>query len=79
MVEESGEHFATREGGEKVVFVALDDGGMFVPKVVAVEEDVVNGVLIAAVRTCGVVPGVRSKARGIGGVKGMSSDKLEHS
>ena len=77
MVEEAGEHFATGEGGEEVILVALDDGGTFVPKVVTVKEDVVDGVSIAAVRTCGVVPGVRSKARGVGGIEGVSGDKLE--
>jgi hypothetical protein len=44
-----------------VVFVALYDGGAFIPKVVAVEKDVVDCVWLAAVWAGGVVTGVRSK------------------
>ena len=77
MVEEVGEHFAVGEGGEEVGFVAFNDGGAFIPEVIAVEEDVVESVTIAAVGTCGVVTGVHSKAGGICGVEGVSSDELE--
>ena len=76
-MEELGEHFATEEGGEEVVFVALDDGRAFVPKVIAVEEDMVDGVLVAAVRACGVVPSVLLEVGGVGGIEGVSYDKLE--
>jgi hypothetical protein len=77
-MEEPGEHFAAGEGGEEVGFVTFDDGGAFVPEVVAVEKDVVDGISIAAVRTCGIVPSICSEARGVGGVEGVSCDELEH-
>ena len=76
-VEESGEHLATGECREEVMFVAFDNGGLCIPEVVAVEEDVVDGVAIAAMRTCGVIPGILSKAQGICGVKGVSCNDLE--
>ena len=62
LVEEADQHFATRECREKVVFVALEDGCSFVPKMVAIEQDVVDSVAIAAVRACDVVTSVGSKA-----------------
>ena len=36
-MEEPGEHLAAGEGGEKVWFVAFNDGGSLVSEVVAVE------------------------------------------
>jgi hypothetical protein len=63
LVEEVGEHFAAEEGGEKVGFVTLNDGGMFVPKVIAIEEDMIDHVSVTTVRTCGVVASIRYKAR----------------
>ena len=63
LVEEAGEHFAAGEGGEKVGFVTLDDGGVFVPKVIAIEEDMIDRVSVAAVRTCGVIASVHSEVR----------------
>ena len=60
-VEELDKHFADGEGGKKVVFVAVNSGGLFVPKMVAVEEDVVDGVEVAAVWTCDVVVGSSSE------------------
>ena len=77
MVEEPGEHLASRVGGEKVCFVALDDSGVFVPVVIALEEDVVDGVSVAAVGACGVVPSIPLKVGGVVGVECMSSDELE--
>ena len=79
MVEETGEHFAAGEGRKEVVLVTFNDGGAFVPEVVTVKEDVVNCVSVTAVRTCGVVAGVCSEARGVGGVEGVSGNELEHS
>ena len=60
-VEESDQNFTTREGGEEVVFVALDNGCVLIPEVVAFEEDVIDGVSIATVRACCVVASVCSK------------------
>ena len=77
MVEEAGEHFATEEGGKEVILITLDDGGAFISKVVAVKKDVVDGVSVAAVGACGVIPGICSEARRIGGVESVSSDELE--
>jgi hypothetical protein len=74
LMEESGEHFATGEGGEEVCFVALNDGGAFIPMVVTVEEDMVDGVTIAAVGACGVIPDVPPKTGGVVGVECVSCD-----
>ena len=59
LVEELDEHLAAGEGGEEVVFVAVDGCCPFVPKVVAIEQDVVGGVELAAVGARGVVMGSR--------------------
>ena len=37
LVEEPGEHLATRECEKEVVFVAFNDGSAFIPVVVTVE------------------------------------------
>ena len=63
MVEEVGEHFAAGEGGKEVVLVTFYDGGVFVPELVTVEEDVVDHVSVATVRTCSVIAGIHLKAR----------------
>jgi hypothetical protein len=73
-VEEPGEHLAARVGGEEVVLVTFDDCGAFVPVVIAIEKGVVNGVWVATVGACGVVPGVPSKAEGVVGGEGMAGD-----
>ena len=52
------QHLATRRGGEEVVFVAVDGCRTFIPKAVAVKEDVVNGVAITAVWTGGIVSSI---------------------
>jgi hypothetical protein len=61
-VEEADQHFAAGECGEEVILVALKDGCSLVPKVVAVEEDVVDCVSFAAVWACDIVTGICSKA-----------------
>ena len=76
-VKEPGEHLATRECGEEVGFVAFYDSSAFVPVMVAVEEDMVDGMSIAAVRTCRVVPGVLPEAGRVGGIEGMTGNDLE--
>ena len=76
-VEEPGEHLATGEGREEVVFVAVDDGCLLVPKVVTVEQDMVDGVTIFAVRTGDVVIGVLPEAGRVCGIEGVSCDKLK--
>jgi hypothetical protein len=60
-VEELDQHLATREGGEEVVFVTVDSCCSFVPKVIAVEKNVVDSVAIAAVWAGGVVVGATPK------------------
>ena len=60
-MEEADEHLATGCGGEEIVFVTFEDGCTFIPKVVTLEEDVVNSVWITAVGTAGVVSGVGSE------------------
>ena len=50
---------------------------MFVPEVVAVEEDVVDCVSIATVWACGVVARMCSEASRVGGVKCVASYELE--
>ena len=62
LVKEVNQHFTTREGGEEVMFVALYDGGAFVPKVVTVKENVVDCVELATVWAGGVVTSICSKA-----------------
>ena len=76
-MEESGEHFAAREGREEIVLIALDNGGAFIPVVVTVEKDMVHGVTVAAVGTCGVVPSVPLKMGGVVGVEGVPSNELK--
>ena len=76
-MEEADEHLAAGCGGEEVVFVALEDGCPFVPEVVTLEEDVVNGVKVAAMRTACVVSGVGLETGRVAGVESMSSDELE--
>ena len=46
---------------------------------IAVEENVVDGVAIAAVRACGVVASVGLKAGRIAGVECMAGNELEGS
>ena len=50
---------------------------MFVPKVITIEEDVIDGVAIAAVRAGGIIAGVGSEASGVVSIEGMTSDELE--
>ena len=50
LVEEPGEHLATGVSGEQEVLVALDDRRSWIPVVIAFEENVIDGVEIAAVR-----------------------------
>ena len=76
-MEEFDQHLAAGEGGEEVVFVAMNGGCPFIPEVVTVEEDVVRGVELAAVGTRGVVMGSRSEAVGIVALKSVSCDELE--
>ena len=76
-VEELDQHLATREGGEEIVFVAVDCCHTFIPKMITVKEDVVDGVAITAVWACDVVVGPTSEVGGVGGIEGMSSDELE--
>ena len=76
-MEEPGEHLATGECRKEVVFVAFNNGGSLVPEAVAVEEDVVDGVTVTAMRTCGVVSSVRAKACGVCGIERVSCDYLE--
>ena len=76
-MKEPGEHLATGEGREEVVFVTFEDGCSFVPKVVAVEEDMIDGVAVAAVRTGDVISGILAKAGGVCGIKSVSCDDLE--
>jgi hypothetical protein len=45
--------------------------------VIAAEEDVVDGVAIAAVWACGVVTRISSEVSRVAGVKGMAGDELE--
>ena len=61
-MEESGEHLATGEGREEVMFVAFDDGCSLVPKMITIEEDVVDGVKVSTVRTGDVVAGILPEA-----------------
>ena len=77
VVEEFDQHFAAGEGGEEVVFVAVDNSCSLVPKVVTVEEDVVCCVEFAAVGTGGVVLGSRSKAVGVVALKSVACDELK--
>ena len=77
MMEEFDQHFTAGEGGEEVVFVAVDNGCSLVPKMVAVEKDVVCGVELAAVGTGGVVLGSRSKAVGVVALEHVACDELE--
>ena len=76
-VEEPGEHLATGECRKEVVLVAFNNGRSFVPKVVAVEECMVDGEAVAAVRTHYIVSGVPAEAGGVCGVKCVSCDDLE--
>ena len=76
-MEEADEHLAARCGGEEIIFVAFEDCCPFVPKMVTLEEDVVDGVEIAAVRTARVVTGVGSETGRVAGVERMSGDGLE--
>ena len=46
---------------------------------VALEEDVVNGVSVAAMRTAGVVSGRGLEACRVPGVESVSGDELERS
>ena len=55
----------------------MDGRRPFVPKMVAVEEDVVSGIEIAAVRAGGVVVGSRSEVSGVSALEGMSRNELE--
>ena len=48
-----------------------------VPVVVAFEENVVDGVKVAAVRAGGVVSGISPEVEGIAGVECMAGDDLE--
>ena len=77
LVEEVDEHLAAGCGGEKIVFVAFEDGCTFVPKVVTLEEDVVDSVWVTAVRTAGVVSGIGSETGRVAGIKRMSCDELK--
>ena len=77
LVEEADEHLAARCGGEEIIFVAFEDGCLFVPKMVTLEEDVVDSVWVTAVRTAGVVSGICSETSQVAGVKSMSSDELK--
>ena len=78
-MEELGEHLAARVSGEQKVLVALDDGRSLIPVVVAFEENVVDGVEVAAVRACGVVSGIPPEVEGIAGVECVARDDLEGS
>jgi hypothetical protein len=50
---------------------------VFVPKVIAVEEDVVDGVAIAAMWAGGVVISVGSKAGRVASVESVAGDELK--
>ena len=76
-MEKPGEHFTAGEGGEEVGFVAFDDSGALVPVVVAVKKDMVDGVTLAAMGTCRVIPGVPPEAGGVISVKHVTGDELE--
>ena len=54
-------------------------GHSLVPEVVAVEEDVVDGMKVAAMWACGVVISSLSEPGGICGIKCVSGDGLESS
>ena len=55
----------------------MDDGGLFVPVMVTVEKDVVDGVSVTAMGACGVVPGVPPKVGGVVCVESMSCNELK--
>ena len=76
-MEEPREHLATGEGRQEVVLVAFDDSCSFIPKVVAVEECVVDSEDIAAVGARSVVSHVPAEAGGVCGIKHVSCDDLE--
>ena len=61
LVEEADKHLAAREGGKEVIFVTFDGSGMFIPEVVAVKENVVDCVMLAAVWAGRVVAGAHSE------------------
>ena len=76
-MKEPGEHLATRESREEIVFVTFKDGHSFVPKVFAVEQNVVDGVSVAAVRTGSVVVSVLPKAGRVRRVECVSCNDLK--
>ena len=76
-MEESGEHLATGEGREEVVLVTLDDRCSLVPKFVTIEQDVIDGVKVAAVGAGDIVTSVLTKMCGVCGVEGVSCYDLE--
>ena len=57
----------------------MDGGCTFIPEVITVKEDVIDGVCITAVRTCGVVASSSTEVVEVCCVEGMSCDKLEGS
>jgi hypothetical protein len=76
-VEEADKHLSAGCGGEQVCFVAFEDCCPFVPEVVALEEYVVDGVSVAAVRTAGVVSRRGAEAGRVTGIESVSGDELE--
>ena len=62
MMEELYEHVAASEGGEEVIFVAVNDCRSRFPKRFTLEKDVVDGIEVAAVGAGHVVVGPLAKA-----------------
>ena len=56
-MEESDQHLAAGECGKEVIFVTMNGGCSFIPKMVAIEEDMVDGVSVTTVRAGGVIVG----------------------
>ena len=76
-MKEPGEHLATRESREEIMFVTFEDGRSFVPEVFAVEQNVVDGVSVTAVRTSSVVVCVLPEAGRVHRVKCVSCNYLK--
>jgi hypothetical protein len=63
--------------GEQKVLVTLDDGRSWIPVVVAFEENVVDGVELAAMGACRVVTGVPPEPEGVAGIECVAGKNLE--